>query len=172
MLEMLLSSEPSRVLLQSMSDPSAGDYSKVTLKTGEVHNREIEHDGERVDEDFVMILGRDGATIKSKKIRTMDKLQAVSGYKNRSKVGMLDLITQMKLKTALFQNKKLARSDPPPQATSVPLQTAQYCLSAAFAACLYRLGDNRTRAELNNGVSLQQRFWEDVYRAFVSSSET
>ncbi|KAE9112883.1 hypothetical protein PF010_g10283 [Phytophthora fragariae] len=119
MLEMLLSSEPSRVLLQSMSDPSAGDYSKVTLKTGEVHNREIEHDGVRVDEDFVMILGRDGATIKSKKIRTMDKLQAVSGYKNRSKAG-----------------------------------------------------DNRTRAELNSGVYLQQRFWEDVHRAFVSASET
>lgn len=58
-------------------DSSTGDYSKVTLKDVEVHSREIENDGERVDEDYVTILGRDGATFKSKEIRTMCKLLGV-----------------------------------------------------------------------------------------------
>ncbi|KAE8909432.1 hypothetical protein PF005_g9965 [Phytophthora fragariae] len=153
--------------------PSTGDYSKVTLIGVEVHSREIENDGEVVDEDYVTIRGRNGATFKSKEIRTMCKLLGVSVYKSRSKAVMLDLITQKKVNNSacalLFQKKKLGRSDPLRKQPQCPFRLLNIVFSDAFAARLDHLGDKRTRSELDSGVSVQQRFWEDVHRAFVSA---
>lgn len=145
----------------------------MTLEDVQVRTREIEHDGEKVEEDYVVSLEQDRATFKSKEIRKIGKLLGVSGYKNCSKAVMVDLIAQKKVNEGayalIFQQKKLAHRDPPRNQAQCPFRLLNIGFSDEFAVRLDALGDKRSRAELDASVSPDQRFWQDVQHAFVDA---
>jgi hypothetical protein len=137
----------------------------------QVRTREVEHDGETVEEDFVMILEQEGSTFKSKDIRKMCKLLGVSGYKNCSKAVMLDLIAQKQVNdaayTTIFQQKKVARSDPTRKQPQCPFRLLNIVFSDEFAFRLDALGDRRVSSWTRD--CLQRSCFGKTFSAHLSA---
>ncbi|KAE8914824.1 hypothetical protein PF005_g19986 [Phytophthora fragariae] len=87
---------------------------------------------------------------------------------------MLELIAHKKVNTvsydAIFQKKKLAHGDPPQKTRHCPFRLMNVLLSDLFAERLNRLGDARTREEIDASMSPEDAFCNDVEEEYPDSS--
>ncbi|RLN65189.1 hypothetical protein BBJ28_00020372 [Nothophytophthora sp. Chile5] len=147
----------------------------LNMQNVECSDKEVLRDGEvKTVPIAVRIQGRDAKMIKYKELRVICRRLGVVGYKNKAKEKLLELIAQKKINgathDAICRAKKAERHEPTRKQVQCPFRLLNVLFSAGFAARLDALGGQRTRADLDASVSVEDAFWKDVHAAFVDDT--
>ena len=111
-------------------------------------------------------------------LRKLCGLFKVSGYRTANKNQTLALIAQHKVNKEAYARVYLKDPDEGDQATPAPrkepgcsFRLLNVLFHDDFRDRLVRLGQSRSREELDGHVSVDEKFWEDVRTAFIEDDE-
>jgi hypothetical protein len=163
----------------SASTPRSSDdppwYDTVSFKDVVVQTRTVLKHGREVQQHYVSsISGHYLRQIKHGDLRVICSKLGVSGYKNKKKDDMSELIAMKKVNEELYDavvggGTAMAGYEPAKE-PQCSFRVLNVLFSDEFAESFACLGDTRTRLDLDGAINREAQFWHSVRERFVDDS--
>lgn len=146
--------------------------SDVTLADVAIEARSVQVHGRNVQQYFVLAIRGVGLDdIRHPQLRSICTKLDVSGYKNKTKNGMAQLIAAKKqneeIYDVVFAGPARAKT---PSKIQCPFRLLNVVFSDEFAESFACLGDALTRQDLDAAVKREDRFWKADHARFLDDT--